>query len=83
MRYTPSGMPLIDCVLHHVSEQREAGGMRQVVVEAPAIAFESVAQRLATCGLDETYRFTGFLANRSRKSKRTVLHIIDFTEFRN
>ena len=48
-------------------------------VEAPAIGFESVAHRLAECGLDETYRFTGFLANRSRKSKRTVFHIIDFT----
>ncbi len=42
------------------------------------MAFESVAHRLAACGLDETYRFTGFLANRSRKSKRTVFHIVDF-----
>ena len=52
--------------------------MRQVQLEAPAIAFESVAQRLAASRLDETYRFTGFLANRSRRSKRTVLHITDF-----
>ena len=72
-------MPLIDCVLHHVSELNEAGQLRQVELEAPAIAFESVAQRLANTRLDETYRFTGFLANRSRKSKRTVLHITDFT----
>ena len=79
MRYTPSGIPLIDCVLHHVSEISEAGQLRQVELEAPAIAFESVAQRLATGRLDETYRFTGFLANRSRKSKRIVLHITDFT----
>ncbi len=52
--------------------------MRQVEVEAPAIGFESVAHRLAICRLDETYRFIGFLANRSRKSKRTVFHIVDF-----
>ncbi len=78
IRYTPSGMPLIDCVLHHRSELNEAGQWRQVELEAPAIAFDSVAHRLADSGLDETFRFTGFLANRSRKSKRTVFHIVGF-----
>jgi primosomal replication protein N len=82
IRYTPSGMPLIDCVLHHVSEISEAGQLRQVEVEAPAIAFESVALRLANSRLDETYRFTGFVANRSRKSKRTVFHITNFDSTR-
>ncbi|MGI9025121.1 MAG: primosomal replication protein N [Burkholderiaceae bacterium] len=78
LRYTPSGIPLIDCVLNHRSELVEAGQLRQVEIEAPAMAFESVAHRLAACGLDETYRFIGFLANRSKKSKRTVFHIVDF-----
>ena len=78
MRYTPSGMPLIDCVLLHRSELSEAGRLRQVELEAPAVAFESVAQRLAAIRLEETYQFRGFLANRSRKSKRTVFHITDF-----
>jgi primosomal replication protein N len=78
LRYSPSGIPMIDCVLHHQSELIEAGQPRQVDLEAPAIAFESVANRLVDCRLDETYRFVGFLANRSRKSKRTIFHIIDF-----
>jgi len=78
MRYTPSGLPVIDCVLHHESEISEAGQLRMVEVEALAVAFESVAHRLAACGLDQTYRFTGFVANRSRKSKRTVFHITQF-----
>ena len=82
IRYTPSGMPLIDCVLHHVSELSEAGQLRQIELEAPAIAFESVALRLANSRLDETYRFTGFVANRSRKSKRTVFHITQFESMR-
>ncbi len=77
MRYTPSGIAVIDCVLHHVSRQSEAGQWRDVEVEAPAVAFESAAQRLAHCRLDERYRFSGFVANRSRKSKRTVFHITD------
>jgi hypothetical protein len=46
----------------------------------PSIAFESVVHRLAASPLDATYRFTGFLANRSKKSKRAVFHI---TEFKN
>ena len=78
VRYTPSGMPVIDCVLHHASEISEAGQLRSVEVEAPAVAFESVALRLAACGLAQPYRFTGFVANRSRKSKRTVFHITQF-----
>jgi primosomal replication protein N len=78
LRYTPSGTPLIDCVLLHKSALSEAGQLRQVELEAPAIAFESVAQRLAASRLDETYRFRGFLANRSQKSKRTIFHITDF-----
>lgn len=77
MRYTPSGIAVVDCVLHHVSRQNEAGQWRDVEVEAPAVAFAGVAQRLAACRLDQRHRFAGFVANRSQKSKRTVFHIID------
>ncbi len=75
-------MAVIDCVLHHVSEVSEAGALRKVEVEAPAIAYESVARRLADSGLDEIYLFRGFVANRSRKSKRTVFHITEFNRLR-
>lgn len=78
VRYSPSGIPLIDCVLLHRSEQREAGTIRQVELELPAIGVESVVQRLAACPLDSTLRLTGFLANRSRKSTRPVFHILAF-----
>jgi primosomal replication protein N len=77
MRYTPAGIAVVDCILHHVSRQSEAGQWRDVEVEAPAVAFAGVGQRVASCRLDETYRFAGFVANRSRKSKRTVFHITD------
>ena len=49
MRYTPSGLPVLDCVLHHQSEVSEAGQLRMVEVEAPAVGFESIAHRLAAC----------------------------------
>jgi primosomal replication protein N len=78
VRYTPSGVALVDCVLHHVSELLEAGQMRRVEVEAPALAFDAVARRLDASPLDAVYRFRGFVANKSRNSKRTVFHITDF-----
>lgn len=78
VRYTPSGIASIDCLLLHRSEVREAGHVRQVELELPAIAFESLVHRLAASPLDTTYRFTGFLANRSKKSKRAVFHITEF-----
>ncbi len=65
-------------MLLHRSEIGEAGGLRQVELEAAAIAFESVAIRIAAATLDSDFRFTGFLANRSQKSKRTVFHITAF-----
>jgi primosomal replication protein N len=79
LRHAPSGIALLDCVVRHQSEVIEAGRARLIDVEAPAIATEDVARRLCETPLDATCRFGGFFANRSRKSKRIVLHITDFT----
>jgi len=81
VRYSPSGVPLVDCVLRHRSEIMEAGQRRDVELEMPSIALQAVVHRLAACPLDSTYRFTGFLANRSKKSNRAIFHIIDFEPF--
>ena len=78
VRYSPSGIPLVDCVLRHRSEIAEAGQWRTVELEMPAIAFQAVVHRLAACPLDSVHRFEGFVANRSRKSNRAIFHITDF-----
>ena len=82
IRYTPAGIPLIDCKLRHISEQSEAGQVRQVEFEIAAIGIGSIAKRLEQSRLDRAYRFAGFLANRSRKSKRSIFHIVDFESTR-
>ena len=82
LRYTPAGIPLLDCVLLHHSEQSEAGTARQVEFEIAGIATGSTANRLEQSRLDHSYRFTGFLANRSKKSKRIIFHIVDFESAR-
>jgi hypothetical protein len=38
LRFTPAGVPVIECLIGHQSEQLEAGSPRRVECEIPAIA---------------------------------------------
>ena len=67
----------MNLVLDHASEAVEAGGNRQVATSLKAMAFGSVAERLARQAIGSHWRFEGFLANASR-SKSLVLHVQDF-----
>ena len=77
LRFTPAGVPALNLVLDHVSETVEAGVKRQVAASLKAMAFGSVAERLARQAIGSHWRFEGFLANASR-SKSVVLHVQDF-----
>jgi primosomal replication protein N len=77
LRFTPAGVPALNLVLDHSSEAEQAGGRRQVVTSLKAMAFGSVAERLARQSIGSHWRFEGFLANASR-SKSLVLHVQDF-----
>jgi len=75
LRYTPAGIPLLSVVLHHVSEQIEAGMKRKVECEVNAV----ILGELALQGLKPGAQITaqGFLARRSLKSTQLVMHIND------
>jgi len=77
LRFTPAGVPALNLILDHVSEADEAGGKRQVATSLKAMAFGSVAERLARQAIGSHWKFEGFLANASR-SKSLVLHVQDF-----
>jgi primosomal replication protein N len=66
----------------HESDQTEAGSQRQVNAEIPAIAFDVQARLLAGCALERAVEVQGFLAAKSRRSKKLVLHAthIEFAE---
>jgi primosomal replication protein N len=72
---------VIEFRLHHDSEQPEAGARRKVNAEIPAIAFDAQARLLAGTPLERGLRVEGFLAAKSRRSKKLVLHAtrIEFT----
>jgi primosomal replication protein N len=80
MRYTPAGVPIVNCVLQHQSEVVEAGAPRQVELTIAALAAGEVSGRLAACEFGATAHFTGFLAKKSRNARTLVFHITDLQD---
>ena len=76
------GVPAIEFKLRHASELTEAGSIRQVSAEIPAIAFDVQARLLAGTRLESALEVEGFLCAKSRRSKKLVLHAtrIEFIE---
>ena len=63
--------------LLHSSEQVEAGIVRQVEFEAAAVAAGPIADMLERAEMGQAYRFSGFIARKSRNSKALVFHLTD------
>ena len=78
-------MAAVEFKLGHESEQDEAGGRRSIQAEVNAIAFETQAQLLGGRPLGSPVKVQGFLAAKSKRSKRLVLHVtnIEFIEGEN
>jgi primosomal replication protein N len=79
LRYTPSGVPALNCKLEHASEVSEAGKMRQVKAVVKSVSFGSVAERLARQDIGSNWTFKGFLAT-PRGTKQLVFHIQEFAK---
>ncbi|MRW89343.1 primosomal replication protein N [Duganella sp. FT80W] len=79
IRYTPAGMPIVNAVLQHRSQQMEAGIARLTEFDVSAVAAGEISGRFNQAPLAGLYQFTGFLNKKSRNSKSLVFHIIDFS----
>jgi len=79
LRYTPSGVPALNCRLEHASEVTEAGQMRQVKALVKSVSFGSVAERLTQLDIGSQWKFKGFLAT-PRGTKQLVFHIQEFAK---
>ena len=77
LRHTPAGIPALDLLLEHESEQTEAGSTRQVAMAMKAVAFGATAEALAAQAMGTQWRFSGFLAA-ARGGRHPVLHIQSF-----
>jgi len=78
LRYTPAGIPALECVLKHASTQPEAGGERKVDCELAAVAFGKPAIALAAVPTGATLRCRGFLARRYRTGITVAFHVNEF-----
>jgi len=79
LRYTPAGIPALQLVIEHQSEVQDVQGKRQVKMVLKAIAFGTLAERLASQAVGSHWRFQGYLSN-SRAGKSVVLQIQDFSQ---
>jgi primosomal replication protein N len=78
LRHTPAGVPALSLTLAHRSTQVEAKVPRLVQASLEAVALGALAQRMDRLRVGQAIRVTGFLANRSRRSARVVLHVNEF-----
>jgi primosomal replication protein N len=78
LRYTPAGIPALDCTLMHRSVQREANGERKVECELHAVAFGVIAEALCAVPAGDLLQCEGFLTRRYRTGITLALHITRF-----
>ncbi len=75
LRYTPAGIPVVNCILQHAGEVIEANTPRQVEFHIAAVAAGSIGQEIGRLPLGSMMEWDGFMARRHRNSKALVFHI--------
>ncbi len=80
VRYTPAGVPMVNCLLQHCSQVTEAGTPRQVDLTLSAVGAGEVSGAIAACALGQVFRFTGFLALRRRQARTLIFHITELQD---
>jgi primosomal replication protein N len=78
VRYTPAGLPAIDCRLQHESTATEDGQPRRVSLEIKALAIGAISRPLGTMVLGSSGLFAGFLAS-ARNGRGLLFHITELT----
>lgn len=77
-RYTPAGVEVVQATLEFAGDVMEAGRERTLGFEFDAIVLGEAARRFAREPLGIPLELTGFLAPRSKRSKRLRIHITDY-----
>ncbi len=75
MRYTPAGVPIVNCLLSHSGQAMEAQAARQVEFSIEALGAGKMASVLDRIAPGTVLDCVGFLARKHRSSKALVFHI--------
>jgi primosomal replication protein N len=74
-RLTPAGVPVVEAQFHCLSEVVEGGMARTLDFRVDAVGLGSMAAELERSALGTELELEGFLAPRSKRSARLVLHV--------
>ncbi|MGE0802992.1 MAG: primosomal replication protein N [Lautropia sp.] len=75
IRYSPAGVPVLECRLMHRSLQQEAGLDRQVEFEIGAVALGELTATLDTIDPGTALAVEGFLAPSRKGARQLLLHL--------
>ena len=78
LRYTPAGVAVLDFAIEHHSVQTEAGQARDVALTLDCVAIGENATSLDQTSNGVLLQLSGFLGNRSNKSRWVVFHVTEF-----
>jgi primosomal replication protein N len=78
LRYTPAGVPIAEASFRYDGKVTEAGSERTLDFEFPVVAVGPVALGLDREPLGQPLMITGFIAPRTRRSSRLIVHITEF-----
>lgn len=78
LRYTPAGIAVLNFAVEHQSAQTEAGQTRDVTLTLDCVAVGENAKSLDQASEGKVLDFSGFLGNRSIKSRWVVFHVTEF-----
>ena len=77
LRYSPSGLPVVDLKLAHESTLEDSGASRKISLMLRSMAMGHMAEKLIQLQMYTSWEFTGFLAS-AKNSKSIVFHIQNF-----
>ncbi len=80
IRYTPAGLPVVQCVLEYEGGVVEAGIERLVSLSLDSKALGDIAVALNQLPLNTVAMWTGFLAKKSKTGRSLMFHLTSFSE---
>ena len=78
LRYTPAGVAVLEASFEHEGNVTEAAVDRALKFEFAAIALGAAAQSLDREPLGSTLVLQGFIAPRSHRTMRLLVHITEY-----
>ena len=79
LRFTPAGVALLEGSFEHEGTVTESAVPRKLAFEFSAVALGAVAQALEREPLGSVLMLEGFIAPRTRRSTRLVMHVTEYT----